>query len=191
MVRQGRNAGEVSRRLHLAPGRVERVINSESERCRFGTGCSGSLSWGFVGRRVCLGIVGFLESQSEWPHWQRLLVCPTLVTSSMIFLIFPAVEQGRKGGFRRCQALLTGGRVSEVHLTDVFQVLGMRCLSSTQGDHWASRGSIAFTVLNHNQGRYRSLYHPGRKTCRHGVPHFGRLAQTGFLVATWKERPNR
>jgi len=71
----------------------------------------------------------------------------------------------------------------EVHSTDVFQVLGMRCLSSPQGDHWAKR-SIAFTVLNHDQGRYRSPYHPGRKTRRHGVSHFERLAQTGFLVAT-------
>jgi len=63
MVRQGRRAGEVSRRLHLAPGRVERVINSESEICRFGTGCSGSVSWGFVGRRVRLGVVGSFEGR--------------------------------------------------------------------------------------------------------------------------------
>ena len=63
LVRQGRKAGEVSRRLHLAPGRVERVINSESEICRFGTGCSGSVSWGFVGRRVCLGVVGSFEGR--------------------------------------------------------------------------------------------------------------------------------
>ena len=50
-------------RLHLDPGRVERVINPEIERCRFRAGCSGPVLWGFVGRRVRRGVIEFLESR--------------------------------------------------------------------------------------------------------------------------------